>query len=288
MDYDFLLLKLKSIFGPANMNWELFGWNVLTMLLALVIEAFYTGWENSSIRHLISKPDQSAKNDIWSWLISVSNLFKFISIVLSLGIGYWFFGFIIKKFNLQSLQLIEYPLLQFFAATAAYDLVNYTKHRLSHYFNWYWELHKFHHSATEMNVLTAHRTHFLEETFDSIIRALPFAILGAPVESFLWFYLLKEIQQNLHHSKVHWTWGWVGRWIFVSPAGHRLHHSKNPKHFGKNFASIFVIWDKLFGTYHAPEIITEFGVDDDYYNLGSFPINIWMGCKMFWLRIIGK
>lgn len=37
-----------------------------------------------------------------------------------------------------------------------------------------------------------------------------------------------------------------------SPQIHRIHHSRLPQHFERNFAAAFPPWDVLFGTYYAP------------------------------------
>ena len=35
----------------------------------------------------------------------------------------------------------------------------------------------------------------------------------------------------------------------MSPAHHWVHHSINPIHLNKNFGTVFIFWDKLFGTF---------------------------------------
>ena len=39
------------------------------------------------------------------------------------------------------------------------------------------------------------------------------------------------------------------RYIIVSPQAHRIHHSREEKHFDTNFGLILSIWDRMFGTY---------------------------------------
>ena len=40
--------------------------------------------------------------------------------------------------------------------------------------------------------------------------------------------------------------------IFNTPSHHRVHHGTNPAYLDANFAGIFIIWDRLFGTF-VPE-----------------------------------
>lgn len=38
-------------------------------------------------------------------------------------------------------------------------------------------------------------------------------------------------------------------YILNTPSHHRVHHGRNPKYIDKNYAGIFIIWDRLFGTF---------------------------------------
>jgi hypothetical protein len=42
--------------------------------------------------------------------------------------------------------------------------------------------------------------------------------------------------------------GWLEK-IIVTPSHHRVHHAINPEYMDKNLSQIFIIWDKLFGTF---------------------------------------
>jgi hypothetical protein len=37
--------------------------------------------------------------------------------------------------------------------------------------------------------------------------------------------------------------------IFVTPANHRVHHAQNQLYIDKNYAGIFILWDRMFGSY---------------------------------------
>jgi sterol desaturase/sphingolipid hydroxylase (fatty acid hydroxylase superfamily) len=41
-------------------------------------------------------------------------------------------------------------------------------------------------------------------------------------------------------------------WLLTSPQMHRVHHSRLPEHQNKNYASVFPIFDVIFGTYYHP------------------------------------
>ncbi len=42
-------------------------------------------------------------------------------------------------------------------------------------------------------------------------------------------------------------------YILVTPSHHRVHHACNEKYLDKNYGDVFIIWDKLFGTFQKEE-----------------------------------
>ena len=39
--------------------------------------------------------------------------------------------------------------------------------------------------------------------------------------------------------------------IFVSPSHHRVHHATNPLYLDRNYGGVFIVWDRLFGTFQG-------------------------------------
>ncbi len=82
----------------------------------------------------------------------------------------------------------------------------------------------------------------------------------------------QRVNQYLVHSNLTTDYGWVGRWLLVSPRMHRLHHATSGSYFNKNFTFDLVIWDRLFGTYAACEEqalpALSLGVSDSPFNSG--------------------
>jgi len=133
----------------------------------------------------------------------------------------------------------------------AVSFFDYWSHRILHS-KPFWPLHRFHHSATEFNSLTVYRNHPALAAWDPLIQMWPLALLPmTPRISEYWpmVVLLWHTLQIVNHSDFDWTYGWIGRWLLMSPGMHKVHHSNNPEHFNKNLGNLFVIWDRLFGTY---------------------------------------
>lgn len=132
----------------------------------------------------------------------------------------------------------------------AMDLVGYWWHRMVHGVPWLWEFHRIHHSETMITPLTNYRFHFVDLALRSTLQMLPALILGVPVGVWLaaaWFEIAID---SLAHADLDWSYGPIG-WFLINPAFHRIHHSREPRHFDRNFSLSFSVWDRIFGTAYA-------------------------------------
>jgi hypothetical protein len=70
--------------------------------------------------------------------------------------------------------------------------------------------------------------------------------------------------------------------VMNTPSHHRVHHATNPRYLDRNYAGVFIIWDRIFGSFE-PEL------DDDrpryglVKNLGSF--NLFWAAFHEWIGI---
>jgi hypothetical protein len=72
-------------------------------------------------------------------------------------------------------------------------------------------------------------------------------------------------------------------YIIVTPSHHRVHHAMNDIYMDKNYSQIFIIWDKLFGTFQKelPEVTPIYGVRRAVRTWNPFIINF----QHLWLII---
>ena len=129
------------------------------------------------------------------------------------------------------------------------DLCYYWSHRLSHRVHILWAGHVVHHSSEEYNLTVALRQSSLHGLFTWAFY-MPLALLGVPWVMFAVCHGLNLIYQFWIHTRE------VGRlgpleWFMNTPSHHRVHHGINPKYQDRNYAGVFIIWDRLFGTLHA-------------------------------------
>jgi len=59
--------------------------------------------------------------------------------------------------------------------------------------------------------------------------------------------------------------------VMNTPSHHRVHHATNPRYLDRNYAGVFIVWDKLFGTFEPEDQEEEirYGI---IKQLGSFNI----------------
>jgi sterol desaturase/sphingolipid hydroxylase (fatty acid hydroxylase superfamily) len=142
------------------------------------------------------------------------------------------------------------------------DFTSYWRHRLEHT-RWLWPTHAIHHSDTEMTWLTGNRFHPVNRLVTTVVDNTALALLGAPPWAIAVNELIRHSYGEFVHADLPWTYGPLGA-IFVSPAMHRWHHARDVTGAGSNFATVFSIFDRLFGTLHLPgPCRVPLGVTDD-------------------------
>ncbi len=138
------------------------------------------------------------------------------------------------------------------------DFCHYWFHRTAHGNNFLWGIHQGHHSSEDFNMSTAVRKGIFQQWVDWPF-FLPMALLGFP---FLTMYLPLKGMQFLYqfwlHNKFVGKIPYIEK-ILVTPSAHRVHHAQNPQYLDKNHAGVFIIWDKLFGTYAEEKEPVQFG-----------------------------
>ncbi|HEX5064448.1 MAG TPA: sterol desaturase family protein [Kofleriaceae bacterium] len=133
---------------------------------------------------------------------------------------------------------------------ASEDFCYYWFHRSHHEVRVLWAVHVNHHSSEHYNLSTALRQALLTPLTGPIFWA-PLALVGYPP----WMILTAQAWSLLYQFWLHTeAIGKLGplEYIFNTPSHHRVHHGKNVRYLDRNHAGIFIVWDRLFGTF-APE-----------------------------------
>lgn len=127
------------------------------------------------------------------------------------------------------------------------DLAYYVFHRACHRVGFLWAIHVVHHQSEEYNLSVALRQPWLQILVSPFFY-LPLAIAGVPPVMLLGAITIDTLYQFWIHTRA------IGRmgpleWILNTPSHHRVHHGIDPEYLDKNYAGIFILWDRLFGTF---------------------------------------
>ena len=150
----------------------------------------------------------------------------------------------------QQLALVELSagsLWVWLLAFVLYDFCYYWNHRLGHERNVLWAAHSVHHQSEDYNLSTALRQTSTGFIFGWIFY-LPMAVLGVPPVVFLTVAALNLLYQFWVHTRHIPKLGWF-EWLFITPSNHRVHHAQNAVYMDRNYGGVFIVWDRLFGTF---------------------------------------
>lgn len=137
----------------------------------------------------------------------------------------------------------------FAVAVVLFDFCEYWLHRAGHEIAIFWAAHTVHHQSEELNICTALR----QESQNAVLGwpfYLPMAFLGVPPDIFGFSLLFVQYYQIWAHTEQVGKLGWLDG-VVTTPSNHRVHHSVNDCYVDRNYGGLFVLWDRLFGTYAA-------------------------------------
>jgi sterol desaturase/sphingolipid hydroxylase (fatty acid hydroxylase superfamily) len=156
------------------------------------------------------------------------------------------------------------------------DLAYYWFHRTAHRVRWFWASHVIHHSSQHYNLSTALRQTWTGVFSLSFIFRLPLVLLGFHPAMLLFVGGVNLIYQFwIHTEAVRRFPAWFEA-LMNTPSHHRVHHGTNPRYLDRNYAGVFIVWDRMFGTFE-PERDDEpvrYGI---VKNLGTFN-PLWVAC----------
>ena len=131
------------------------------------------------------------------------------------------------------------------------DLAYYAFHRSAHRVRWFWASHVIHHSSQHYNLSTALRQTWTGFFSLGFIFRLPLFLIGFPPAMVFFCAGLNLIYQFWIHTEAIKR---LPRWfeaVMNTPSHHRVHHGVNPRYLDANYAGVFIIWDKMFGSFVA-------------------------------------
>ena len=131
------------------------------------------------------------------------------------------------------------------------DFLYYWFHRASHRINLAWATHAPHHQSEDYNLAVALRQGPVQPVISRIF-VLPLAWLGFSPAMFATMFSLNAIYQFWIHTELIGKLGPL-EWVLNTPSHHRVHHGCNDRYLDKNHAGIFILWDRMFGSFAAEQ-----------------------------------
>jgi len=141
------------------------------------------------------------------------------------------------------------------AAMLWWDFAYYWNHRAQHEVRGMWAIHVPHHSSEHYNLSTALRQPVAGAFGVWVPYGLVsrFGVRPALVETSR---ALNLIYQYWIHTDTIRTLG-PAEEVLNTPSHHRVHHGSNRRYLDRNHAGIFILWDRLFGTFQREEPVDD-------------------------------
>ena len=151
------------------------------------------------------------------------------------------------------------------AAILGWDFVYYWNHRFMHESRWLWAVHVVHHSSERYNLSTALRQPVADE-FGVFVPYSLLALLGIRPDVITTARGVNLIYQFWIHTEAIGKLGKIEATL-NTPSHHRVHHGSNARYLDRNYGSILISWDRLFGSFEPESEQVVYGLTK---NIKSF------------------
>ncbi len=219
------------------------------------------------IEYLIAR--QKGKK-VFRFQNTVSNLsmgiFDRAAGLLMVPLIYMHFNYLYTHFAIFNIPETKY---YFILAVVVSDFLWYFYHRAGHEINLFWGAHIVHHQSEDYNYTVA-----LNLTpFQVVVRVLVWSlmpIIGFSAKVVLGTHLVIGLYQFLLHTTLIPKLGIIEKFM-VTPSHHRVHHGSNTEYLDKNYGGIFIIWDRLFGSFEEEKNPVAYGITKDINTRNFIP-----------------
>ena len=164
---------------------------------------------------------------------------------VTLGVGGYVYYLVTEYFALPLMDASHW--FTWVLAMVLYDFCYYWLHRMGHERTILWAAHVAHHQSEDYNLTTA-----LRQTSTGFLLGwifyIPMFLVGIPAEVVVTVGSINLIYQFWVHTEHVPKLGWF-EWIFITPSNHRVHHAQNDRYLDRNYGGLFILWDRLFGTF---------------------------------------
>lgn len=198
-----------------------------------------------------------------SWTLIGDTITNYVTLALFIGLTVLFLGaFYVTTFYYAfqfAILDIEINWLTVAICVVLADLAYYWEHRFMHRVNLAWATHTVHHSSPFFNISVAYRFGPMD-SFWPVFFHIPLVVLGFNPIVVLFAEVIVQVYQTILHTESVRKLPRPVEWIMNTPSHHRVHHGSNPKYLDKNYGGIFIIWDRMFGTFEEEQEQVVYGL----------------------------
>jgi sterol desaturase/sphingolipid hydroxylase (fatty acid hydroxylase superfamily) len=138
------------------------------------------------------------------------------------------------------------------------DFCYYWAHRSNHRVRLLWAQHVVHHSSRRFNLSTALRQPWTDLSCG--VFYLPLIVAGVSPAALAFCSSINLVYQFwIHTERIDKMWR-PFEFLFNTPSHHRVHHASQGGYLDRNFGGIFIVWDRLFGTFAAEQAKPVYGL----------------------------
>ncbi|MYF12744.1 MAG: sterol desaturase family protein [Gammaproteobacteria bacterium] len=197
-------------------------------------------------------------------------LFAFIGIAFVL-LGAFYVGtyyFIYEYYRLMTIPITPWSVA---LCVVLADLAYYWEHRFTHRVGVAWATHTVHHSSPYFNISVAYRFGPLDGFFPVFFH-VPLVLAGFNPILVLFSEAVVQLYQTALHTEVIGKLPRPVEAVMNTPSHHRVHHGSNPRYLDKNYGGIFIVWDRLFGTFEEEKEPVKYGITNPLGTVNPFVV----------------
>ena len=265
-------LLLNAISAESLARWEVLlnDWVLVIMVVFLIFELARYAVLKRLDRHLIG---DTLTNFVTYGMFLVVLILLFYTFYISAL--FWFHQFALFDIGINWLTIGVCIVLA--------DFAYYWEHRFSHRVALAWATHTVHHSSPHFNISVAIRFGPMD-AFWPLLFHIPLVVAGFDP----WLVIFSEAVVLLYQTALHTEV--IGKLprpieaIFNTPSHHRVHHGRNPQYIDKNYAGMFIVWDRLFGTFAEEDEKVVYGITEPLNSVNPFVV-FFHGLTRLWRSV---
>ena len=260
----------------------------LTTAKLLEMEQFLSDWFYVfSIAFLVVELVRYAFRKRLNWALAGDTATNFVTQVFFFAVTLLlFFTFYVSALSFfHQFALFEIPTNWWTLAVCIVvaDFAYYWEHRFSHRVALAWATHTVHHSSPHFNISVAYRFGPMDALWPVFFH-VPIVLLGFDPFAVIFAEAFVLLYQTVLHTEI------IGKLpkpieaIFNTPSHHRVHHGSNEAYIDKNYGGMFIIWDRIFGTFAEEKEKVVFGITEPLGTVNPFVV-FFHGLTRLWRKV---